>query len=119
MAQAVVLLMGQLHQVGSVACGEHGVSHRFWFAPGTVDVGQQVQRGGRSQRDASCILHTHDTSGVRIDHQAHGLARQLVGHFKALTQVGHRGVLPHKARDAVKKQCVELDCLGAQGTDSG
>jgi len=64
------------------------------------------------------VLHAHHALRVRIDHQAHGLARQLVGHLEASAQVRHRAVLAHEATDAVVEQRVELSGARAQAADA-
>ena len=84
-----------------------------------LSVRKRVQRRGAAQRVAGIVFDTDDTSGVRIDDQAHGLAGELIRHLETLAQIRHRAVLPDEARDPVVEQRIELRGLGAQRADSG
>ena len=110
--------MGKLHEVGAAARAD-GRGQRLGLAPHTFDVRNRVQRRGAAQRVAGLVFDTDDTSGVRIDDQAHGLARQLIRHLEALAQEGHRAVLPDEACDAVVEQRIEPCGLGPQSANPG
>src|SRR5450631_1848329 len=114
---AVVPRMRDLHAVGPVARAP--VGDRLGLAPRAFDVGDGVQRRGLAQRLAGVVLDADDAPGVRVHHQPHRLAGQLVGHLEALAQVRHGAVLPHEALDPVVQQRVELRGLGAQRADLG
>src|SRR3546814_15514981 len=82
---AVVLVMGQLHPVGT---GAHafGSRHPLGPMPLAVTIAQGIERCGIADTLAAGVLDADHAAGMRIHHQLPGLAGECVRPFDAPAQ---------------------------------
>src|SRR3546814_17036048 len=95
---AVVLVMGQLHPVGT---GAHafGSRHPLGPMPLAVTIGQGIERCGIADTLAAGVLDADHAAGMRLDNQLHGLAGECGRHYQAPAPVGAGAVGPTMEAD--------------------